>query len=313
VGTGVSRSRVAVRAVGLAVGGAALVTLLSGCLREAGEVFDGFGWPQGGITDQSQRMYDMWIGSTLAALVVGFLVWGLIFWCLIRYRKRGDALPTQTRFNLPMEVLYTITPFLVVAVLFYHTAVIQNEVEATTPDPDVTVEVVAFKWNWQFNYRDAPGVEANTIASTVGSDDEIPVLVVPTGQTIRFELHAQDVIHSFWVPELLFKRDVFPGNVRNEFEVTIQVDREGHYVGRCAEFCGTYHSMMNFELRAVSPQTYQDYLGALQAGLPQAEALASVGEAPFATTTEPFDTRRTFGGPEAQQAPEATGSSEGGR
>jgi cytochrome c oxidase subunit 2 len=279
------------------VSGGALVTLLSGCLREVGDAFAGFGWPQGGITDQSQRMYDVWIGAVLAALVVGFFVWGLIFWCLVRYRKRSDELPVQTRFNLPMEVLYTIAPFLVIAVLFYYTAVVQVETEATTPDPDVSIEVVPFKWNWQFNYRDGVGPDAGTIASTVGSSDQIPVLVLPTGQSIRFELMSQDVIHSFWVPELLFKRDVFPGIVRNEFEVTIQVDKEGHYVGRCAEFCGTYHSMMNFEVRAVAPDTYQDYLAALASGLSQPEALQAVGEDPFATTTEPFETRRTAGGP----------------
>jgi cytochrome c oxidase subunit 2 len=297
VGAKSSRGRVAARAAGLAVAGGALVTLLSGCLREVGDAFAGFGWPQGGITDQSQRMYDMWIGSVLAALVVGLFVWGLIFWCLVRYRKRSDELPVQTRFNLPMEVLYTIAPFLVIAVLFYYTAVVQVETEATTPDPDVSIEVVPFKWNWQFNYRDGVGPDAGTIASTVGSSDQIPVLVLPTGQSIRFELMSQDVIHSFWVPELLFKRDVFPGNVRNEFEVTIQVDKEGHYVGRCAEFCGTYHSMMNFEVRAVAPDTYQDYLAALASGLSQPEALQAIGEDPFATTTEPFETRRTAGGP----------------
>jgi cytochrome c oxidase subunit 2 len=293
VGTQRSRGRVAVRAAALAGLGSALVLLLTGCLREVGDAFDGFGWPEGGVTDQSQRMYDMWIGSVLAALVVGFLVWGLIFWCLVRYRKRGDQLPVQTRFNLPMEVLYTVTPFLVIAVLFYYTAVIQNEVESTAPDPDVTVEVVAFKWNWQFNYRESPDPDARTIASTVGSSDQIPVLVVPSGQRVRFQLHAQDVIHSFWVPELLFKRDVFPGSLENEFEFTFLPDKEGHYVGRCAEFCGTYHSMMNFELRVVSPQVYRDYVAALESGLSQPEALQSVGEAPFATTTEPFETRRT--------------------
>lgn len=291
-----TRGRVAVRATALAFFGSALVVLLSGCLRDVGDAFAGFGWPQGGITDQSQRMYDMWIGSVLAALVVGLFVWGLIFWCLIRYRKRGDELPVQTRFNLPMEVLYTITPFLVIAVLFYYTAVIQNEVESTGPDPDVTVQVVAFKWNWQFNYRDAPDGDARTIASTVGSSDQIPVLVVPTGQTVRFQLHSQDVVHSFWVPELLFKRDVFPGSLNNEFEFTIQVDKEGHYVGRCAEYCGTYHSMMNFELRAVAPQTYQDYVAALESGMSQPDALRAVGQEPFATTTQPFETRRTLEG-----------------
>ncbi len=288
---GTSRSRAIARGLGLAVAGTAVVVLLSGCLRQFGETFDGFGFPQGGITEQSQRIYDLWIGAVLAALVVGFLVWGLIFWCIIRYRKRGDELPVQTRYNLPMEVLYTITPFLVVAVLFYHTAVIQNDVNELTPDPDVTVEVVAFKWNWQFNYRDAPGPDANTIASTTGSSTEIPVLVIPTGQRVRFELESRDVIHSFWVPELLFKRDVFPGDLRNQFEVTVLVDKEGAYVGRCAELCGTYHSMMNFEVRAVSPETFQAYLAALQSGMSQSEALAASGQEPYAVTTKPFETR----------------------
>ncbi|MPZ28044.1 MAG: cytochrome c oxidase subunit II [Micromonosporaceae bacterium] len=293
MGARTSRSRVAVRGVGLAVAGTAAVTLLGGCLRDVGSGFAGFGWPEGGITDRSERMYDMWIGSVVAALLVGLLVWGLIFWCVVRYRKRGEQLPVQTRFNLPMEVFYTIAPFLAIAVLFYYTVVIQTDVEATSPDPDVTVEVVAFKWNWQFNYRDGLGPDANTTASTVGSSDQIPVLVLPTGQTIRFELTSEDVVHSFWVPELLFKRDVFPGSLRNEFEVTIRVDNEGAYIGRCAELCGTYHSTMNFEVRAVSPDRYQQYLSALESGMAQPEALRSIGEEPFATTTKPFDTRRT--------------------
>lgn len=287
--------RVAGRVLGLTVAGTATVTLLSGCLRDIGDAFGGFGWPQGGITDQSQRMYDMWIGSVIAALVVGFFVWGLIFWCVVRYRKRGDEIPVQTRFNLPMEVLYTIAPFLVIAVLFYYTAAIQIEVEETSPDPDVTIGVTAFKWNWQFDYQNGPGEDAETIASTVGSSNLIPVLVLPTGQDILFEVGSQDVVHSFWVPELLFKRDAFPGSLDNSFEVAIQPDREGHYVGRCAEYCGTYHSMMNFELRAVAPDAYEEYLAALQGGMTQPEALRVIGEEPYATTTAPFDTRRTDG------------------
>jgi cytochrome c oxidase subunit 2 len=284
-----------VRAVGLGVVGTALVTLLSGCLRDVGEAFNGFGWPRG-ITDQSDRMYDMWVGSVVAAIVVGLLVWGLIFWCVVRYRKRTEDLPPQTRFHLPMEVLYTVTPFLVIAVLFYQTAIIQTEVgDVPSTPPDEVVEVVGFTWNWQFNYRDGVGEDANTVASTTGNSDQVPVLVLPTGRTVRFELVSQDVIHSFWVPELLFKRDVIPGNVRNEFEVTIKVDEEGSYVGRCAELCGTYHSMMSFELRAVSPEVYDQYLVALQSGMSTPEALRSIGQEPFATTTRPHDTQRTQG------------------
>jgi len=293
---GAKEGRTAVRGVALAVTGVALVTLLSGCVRQVGEAFGGFGWPQG-ITDRAHQMYDLWVGATVTAIMVGLLVWGLIFWCVIRYRKRGDEdeLPVQTRYNLPMEVLYTLTPFLVVAVLFYHTAVTQTDVNKTSPDPDVVVEVVAFKWNWQFNYRDGIGEEAQTVASTTGSTTEVPILVLPTGRSVRFELTSRDVIHSFWVPELLFKRDVFPGDVRNEFEVTIDVDKEGAYVGRCAELCGTYHSMMNFELRAVSPEVFDRYLEALGSGLSQADALSAVGLDPVATTTEPFDIRQSRG------------------
>jgi cytochrome c oxidase subunit 2 len=239
-------------------------------------------------------MYDLWIASTIAALVVGVFVWGLIFWCIIRYRKRGDTLPVQTRFNMPLEVLYTVTPVLIVAVLFYYTAIVQTDVDKLSAKPDMTVEVVGFKWNWQFNYRDAPGAEAETVASNLGSTDVIPLLVLPTGKKIRFEETSRDVIHSFWVPEMLFKRDVFPGNVRNTFEVTL--DREGRYVGRCAELCGTYHAFMQFELVVVSPEKFDQFLAAKVAGSSTQDAMGAIGftgDQRFAITTRPFDTRRT--------------------
>ena len=290
----VARGRSRGRALGLSAVAVAALAFLSGCdAYNVGKVFDGFGWPQGGKTPQANQMYEMWIWSVIAALVVGAFVWGLIFWCLIVYRKRagGPELPVQTRFNLPIEVLYTVLPFLVIAVLFYYTAVIQTNVNKLSANPDVTVEVVAFKWNWQFNYMSAPDTQpgAQTIATTTGASDYIPVLVVPTGKTIRFEEHSKDVIHSFWVPEMLFKRDVFPGNVRNVFEVTI--DQEGSYVGRCAELCGQYHSMMNFEVRAVSPEKYEQFLAAKKTGKSTPQALAAIGftgKEMYATTTFPF-------------------------
>ena len=272
-----------------------LLALLSGCsVDSVGSAFGGFGWPQHGISLQAHKMYDLWIASTIAALVVGFFVWGLIFWCIIRYRKRGDNLPVQTRFNMPLEVLYTVTPVLIVAVLFYYTAIVQTDVDKLSAKPDMTVEVVAFKWNWQFNYRDAPGEDAGTVASNLGSSDVIPLLVLPTGKKIRFEETSRDVIHSFWVPEMLFKRDVFPGNVRNTFEVTL--DREGRYVGRCAELCGTYHAFMQFELVVVSPEEFDQFLAAKVAGGSTQDAMAAIGytgDQRFAVTTKPFDTRRT--------------------
>ncbi|MBQ1011304.1 cytochrome c oxidase subunit II, partial [Micromonospora sp. M51] len=198
-GAGGRRRRGAGRLAGLGLSGVALLVLLTGC--DVGAAFDGFGWPQGGISAESRRMYDLWIASCIAALAVGVFVWGLIFWCVVRYRKRGNALPVQTRYNMPMEFLYTIAPILIVSVLFYYTAIVQTDVDKLSKNPDVTVEVVAFKWNWQFNYRDGQGPDAKTTASTLGTSEVIPVLVLPTDRSIRFEETSRDVIHSFWVPE----------------------------------------------------------------------------------------------------------------
>ena len=288
-GAGGRWRRGAGRIAGLGLGAAALLVSLTGC--DVGKAFGGFGGPQGGSTPESQRMYDLWIASCIAALAVGVFVWGLIFWCVVRYRKRGNELPVQTRYNLPMEFLYTIAPILVVSVLFYYTAVVQTDVIKESKNPDVTVEVVAFKWNWQFNYRDGQGRDANTVASVLGTSEVIPVLVLPSGRSIRFEETSRDVIHSFWVPELLFKRDVMPGNVRNTFEVS-RIDQEGAFVGRCAELCGSYHAFMNFELRVVSPEKYDQFLAAKKAGKSTQEALGAIGEPEYATETKPFDTRR---------------------
>ncbi len=281
------RGRTVRRAIGVAVLGTALLWLASGCTVD--QAF-ALGWPQGGVTAQSHQMFNLWIGSVIAALAVGALVWGLIFWCIVRYRKRGDELPAQTRYNLPIELIYTVIPFLVVSVLFYYTAVIQTNVNRLPANPDVVVNIDAFKWNWKFSYPASKGPDGRAVA-TVGSDTYIPVLVVPTNRTIRFVEHSKDVIHSFWVPDLLFKRDVFPGNVVNQFETTIL--SQGAYVGRCAELCGTYHSMMNFELRAVSPEQFAQFIAAKVGGASTPDALAAIGENPLATTTLPFPTKRT--------------------
>ena len=288
-----SRRRLALgRVLGLGSVVVTALVLLSGC--SVSDAFY-FGWPRDHITDQSNRMFDLWIGSVVAALVVGAFVWGLIFWCVIRYRKRGDELPAQTRYNMPIEILYSVLPFLVVSVLFYYTAIVQTDVDRIQPNPDVTVHVVASKWNWEFEYPDQKDASGQPV-STIGASDYIPVLVVPTHKRIRFVEDSQDVIHSFWVPALLFKRDVFPGGVQNKFEVTIE--KEGAYVGRCAELCGTYHSMMNFELRAVPFDEHQQFIAAKKQGMSTPEAIVAAtggddNHHGYATTTTPFDTSRT--------------------
>ncbi|MBW8765189.1 MAG: cytochrome c oxidase subunit II [Geodermatophilales bacterium] len=262
------------------------VLTLTGCQVPNNE-FWRFGWPEG-ITDRSVYMRELWTGSVIAALIVGFLVWGLILYAVVRYRKRGDELPKQTAYNLPLEIVYTILPFLIIAGLFFYTVVVENKVLEKSADPNTTIAVNAFKWNWQFVYSDSKGPDGLPV-NTVGSTEEIPVLVLPVDRSIRFEVASADVIHSFWVPEFLFKLDVIPGNENgrdNVFEVTVQ--KEGAYVGRCAELCGTYHAFMNFEVRAVSGSDYDRYIAARERGLSTFDALQSIGQPGNATTTHPF-------------------------
>jgi cytochrome c oxidase subunit 2 len=267
---------------------------LSGC-SIGDRSFFSWGWPSG-ITDEARRMHSLWIGSTIAALVVGIAVWLLIAYAAIRYRKRRGSmaeLPRQTAYNLPLEIVYTIVPFIIIAVLFFFTVSTQNRVLQRSDNPDVTVAVNAFKWNWQFVYPETTDANGGQPVSTVGSSTEIPILVVPTNQTIRFELASADVIHSFWVPDFLFKLDVIPGNENgrdNVFQVTVR--EEGSYVGRCAELCGTYHAFMNFEVRSVSPQDFQSYLSARESGLSTSDALESIGQPGTATSTTPLPLER---------------------
>jgi cytochrome c oxidase subunit 2 len=272
----------------------ALLLLVTGCSRAGLEEDLRFGWPRG-VTEQARDMRVLWTWSSVAALVVGVIVWGLIFWAIIVYRRRDGELPKQTKYGLPIELIYTVVPFLIVAVLFFYTATTQTKI-GKLEQPDVTVTVVGFQWNWEFDYNDRRDPSTNEFLYTVGTPTEIPILVLPVGKRVQINETSNDVVHSFWVPEFLFKRDVFPVGQTNRFQ--INPDVMGSYVGRCAELCGTYHSQMNFEVRIVSADDYERYLTAL-AGFGngdsdrQAKALAAIGQPIRATTTYPFDTSRT--------------------
>jgi cytochrome c oxidase subunit II len=278
------------RLVKLTAVGSLLALLATGC---SWTDLPRFGWPSG-ITPQARRMLHLWSASCLAALAVGVIVWGLIFWTITFHRRKNDEIPRQTKYNHALEVFYTGIPFVAVVVLFYFTAITQNYVNDESKTPQVRVTANAFQWNWEFDYNDVRANSAQGIANTVGTSTQIPILVLPTDRIIRIDERSTDVIHSFWVPAMLFKRDVIPG-VDNSFQFTIT--RKGAFVGRCAELCGAYHSMMNFELRSVSPADYDKYVRTL-AGLGnrtdrQAQALAAIGLPTSAVTTHPFPTERT--------------------
>jgi cytochrome c oxidase subunit II len=292
----------AVKLAGLAM---LVVPLTTGCSVE--EVVR-FGWPVG-ITPQAEAMRELWTLAAIAALVVGAITWAAMFWAMAFHRKRkgtDDTPPRQTQYNLPVEIVFTVIPTIIVAVLFGFTVNVQHYVDTDQPDPDLRVNITAFQWNWRFDYPEAQGPEGRPI-STLGTSDTIPLLVLPTDRSIEFTQRSNDVIHSFFVPEFLFKRDVFPmpevNDQDNVWRIE-QIDREGAFVGRCAELCGVYHAVMNFEVRALNPDLFDRYMQLRQQNNPTTGAPYTAGEAlqalncgqwcaPAAITTYPFDTDRT--------------------
>lgn len=208
-----------------------------------------FGFPEP-TTEQGRRMLNLWVGAFWAAIVVGVFVYALILWACFRFRKRGDKLPRQVHYNVPVEVLYVALPFVIIGVLFFYTARDESFVDRLSKEPDVTIGVVGFQWSWQFNYPD----EKLQVTGRIGQE---PTLVLPVNKKVQFIETSPDVIHSFWIPDFLFKRDVVPGRA-NRFEV--RTEKPGTFEGRCAELCGVYHSRMLFKVKVVPEDEYQRFL-----------------------------------------------------
>jgi len=216
--------------------------------------------PDRGVTNQAPRILSLWQGSWIAALTVGAITWGLILWPVVFYRRKRThtGLPVQTRYNLPIEVFYTVVPVIMIAVFFYFTARDEEKITHVSSNPDHTITVTAVQWSWQFTYDTDGGPQA----TTTGTPAKPPTLYLPLGESVLFKLQSDDVIHSFWVPAFLFKMDVIPGR-DNHFSLT--PTRKGWYLGRCAELCGVYHSRMLFRLHVVDSAQYATYLQSLQA------------------------------------------------
>ncbi len=243
------------------------------------------------VTEEAPRILSLWQGSWAAALATGVLVWGLIVWSIIFHRRSRTKVevPPQTRYNMPIEALYTVVPLIIVSVLFYFTARDESKLLKLDDKPAHTINVVGFQWSWGFNYIENVKGSNKDNARTAKELDAIPdrfrkdfpanaggvyqvgtpgernpqngnpgpTLWLPKGEKVRFVLTSRDVIHSFWVVPFLMKQDVIPGHT-NAFEVT--PNKEGTFMGKCAELCGVDHSRMLFNVKVVSPERYQKHL-----------------------------------------------------
>ena len=198
--------------------------------------------------DRAWHLY-LYIGYGVLALVVV-----LVLYVVVRFRRRDDDLPPQKHYNIPVEIAYTVLPLILVMALFGITLVTLQDIEDTSAEADLTVHVVAFQWQWQFEYPDTG------VVVTGGAGDDIPTLVLPASSTVRFELESLDVIHSFWITAFRFKRDIIPGSP-GAFSVDI-TDSPGDYpnAGVCSEYCGLDHAKMQFSVRILEPDEFTRWL-----------------------------------------------------
>lgn len=241
----------------------ALALILSGC---SSEQLPALGFPRG-VTDINDRSHFLWQWAWIAAFVVGAFTAVLILWAAFRYRAKRrvttggpEQLPEQVSYHMPLEIMYTVIPFIIVAVLFYFTARDQSAITKISPAGVAVheIDVNAIQWAWQFTY---PEAKEKTVT---GTPEKLPTLYLPVGERVRINLTASDVVHSIWIPAFMMQMQALP-YVKNQFEFTAQ--KEGTYPGFCNMHCGRNHSQMRFTVKVVSPTEYQSYVNALKGGV----------------------------------------------
>jgi len=257
------------RARNLALGvitGSALL-FLSGCSVDEDSDINRLAMPVP-ASEEAHHIYDLWLWAWLAAIITGVIVWALMFFVAVKYRRRSESeIPVQTRYNLPIEIFYTVAPVMMVIVFFFFTIDTQDKVlhapkdlAAANAEAPANITVVGQKWSWTFNYTKGSDVIGEDKALwEAGTPDQIPTLWLVEGQKVSIDLYAVDVIHSFWVPNFNFKMDVVPGR-ESQNHFTITPNRAGTYDGRCAELCGTYHSRMLFNVKVTDQASFDAHM-----------------------------------------------------
>ena len=227
-------------------------------------------------TNQTERVAALWTSSWIVLLAVGIITWGLMLWAMVVYRRRKGqtGLPVQLRYNMPIEIFFTTVPLILVLGMFAFTARDQAAIEHqwTADEVDVNITAIAKQWAWDFQYNgeeednsDAVwtmGIQAQPDKDGNIDQSQLPTLVLPVDKKVTIDLESRDVIHSFWIIDFLYKKDMYIGRDNSWSFIPT---REGTYAGKCAELCGEYHSMMLFNVEVVSEAEYEDYLAELKA------------------------------------------------
>lgn len=239
----------------LAISALFLALLLTGCSSENVATF-GF---DRGITSVNDHALPLWQLFWVLALGVGALTAGLIIWSAIFHRRKNDEMPKQTQYNIPIEVIYTAVPVLLVAMLFAFTARAETAITKVSPATTAVhdIQVNGIQWSWQFTYKDA-----GPKSTVTGTPDQPPVLYLPVNEPVRFTITASDVDHGFWIPAFMIQRMNIPGSP-SQLEFTAK--KLGEFPGRCNILCGRNHTQMLFTVKVVTSSEYQSYIASLKA------------------------------------------------
>lgn len=224
--------------------------VLAGGLVLAGCQLPTFG-AQKAVTSQGQDSLRLWQGFFIAGAAVFVVVFALIAWAVLRYRRRSDAIPRQTQYHTLIEIFYTAIPVVFVLILFGFTFVTENRVDAL-PAPRLSVTVTGFQWGWRFHYT-------TKHVTVIGVELQDPELVLPQNETVRITLESHDVIHGFYVPAFDFSRYAQPG-VHNKF--TVDLRTLGTFQGQCTQYCGLFHSLMRFRVKVVTDAQFATWVSA---------------------------------------------------
>jgi cytochrome c oxidase subunit 2 len=242
---------------------AASTLLLTGCTQQQ---LQGFLPGSGHTTNHTSSIVGLWVTSWIVLLIVGVISWGLMLWAIVVWRRRkGETgLPVQLRYNMPIETLFTVVPFIITIGFFAFTAKTMTAIEQPNHATRV-IQVIGKQWSWDFNYTND-----NTYDSGVQYQDgpnakteaTLPTLYLEKNVPVEVDLTSRDVIHSFWVIDFLYKKDMFPGRVNRIYFTPTEL---GTFRGKCAELCGEFHSAMLFNVKVVDKAEYQAHLAALKA------------------------------------------------
>lgn len=221
-----------------------------------------------GVTSVSHDIYQLHMTIFWICVIIGVAVFSVMFYALIHHRKSKGAKAAHFHEHLWVEIIWTIIPTLIlIGMAIPATRVLMHMDDSA--EADINIKITGYQWKWKYDYLDEGfGVFSNLATSHAQIHNEAPKgewyllevdepLVVPVHKKIRFLITANDVIHSWWVPELGVKQDGIPGFIN---ETWTRIDKEGTYRGQCTELCGMYHGYMPVVVKAVSEKDYQAYI-----------------------------------------------------